>query len=203
REVDVSAVEISGCRSACVLTEYSTERVSIDDSTISGATWDGISLNRTARARLAGNTIRGNTAAGITAEHLEDSVIERNVISDNGSHGVYLSDSRRNRFLHNRFSHNTNAGVFLTCAGRYRDPGPVLCWTDSMSQANVFEGNQFAGNRLAYIVAADAAANCGKRGAVSNVSRGDRFGQDPRIEQHPERFGLCLQVSGEPSHVSR
>jgi len=129
----------------------------------------------------------------VTAEHLEDGVIEYNTIAGNGSHGVYLADSYRNWFGRNRFARNTNAGVFLTCAVRYRDPGPVLCWDDSMSQANTFEGNVFAGNRLAYQVAADAAANCTKPGAKPNVSRDDGFVENASIEHQPADFGDCLR----------
>jgi len=191
--VTIRDVEASACRSACFLTEHDSRDVTIERCTVSGATWDGISLNRTARLRLVGNTIRDNTAAGVTAEHLEDGVIEYNTIAGNGSHGVYLADSYRNWVGRNRFARNTNAGVFLTCAVRYRDPGPVLCWDDSMSQANTFEGNVFAGNRLAYQVAADAAANCTKPGAKPNVSRDDGFVENASIEHQPTDFGGCLR----------
>jgi len=194
RELDVRA-----CRSACILTEHDCRDVTIERSTVSGSTWDGIAFNRTARARMVGNTIRDNRAAGITVEHLEDSVIDGNTISDNRSQGVYLSDSYRNRFRGNRFTGNTNAGVFLTCSVRQRDPEPARCWDDSMSQANAFEGNEFAGNRLGYIVAADSAANCRKPGVVPNVSRGDTFTQNPSIEQDAPKYGQCLREEpGEP-----
>ena len=187
-------LDVSGCRSACILTEHDSRDVTIERCTISGSTWDGISLNRTSRVRLVRNIIRDNTAAGITAEHLEDSVVERNTLSDNRSHGVYLADSYRNRFVENLFSANTNAGVFLTCALRDRYPGPVRCWDDSMSQANTFEGNLFVDNRLGYIVAADAAANCTKAGVMPNVSRGDRFLTGPSIEQRSATYGRCLAM---------
>jgi hypothetical protein len=62
-----------------------------------------------------------------------------------------------------------------------------------MSQANTFEANEFLGNRLGYIVAADAAANCKKSGTVPNVSSDDRFFRNPRIEQHPATYGRCLR----------
>jgi parallel beta-helix repeat protein len=196
RDIAVRDLDVSACRSACILTEHDTRDVAIERTTISGSTWDGISLNRTSRARLVGNTIRDNTAAGITTEHLEDSVIERNTIDNNRSQGVYLSDSYRNRFVRNRFSGNTNAGVFLTCAVRSRDPGSVRCWDDSMSQANTFERNVFVANRLGYIVAPDAAANCAKTGVVPNVSRGDQFLQNPSIEQPPATHGRWLERAG-------
>jgi parallel beta-helix repeat protein len=188
RELDVSA-----CRSACVLTEYQTRDVTIERNSIGGSTWDGISLNRTAAARVVDSIIRDNRAAGITAEHLEDSVIERNAITGNRSHGVYLADSYHNRFSGNRLARNTNAGVFLTCSVRHRDPGPVLCWDASMSADNTFDGNEFVANRLGYIVAADAAANC-KSGAALNVSRADRFLDNPPVEQNGARDGDCLRL---------
>jgi len=197
RHVVLGDLEVSDCRSACIVTERDTRDLTIERTSIQGSTWDGISLNRTGRARIVGNTIRGNTAAGVTVEHLEDSLVADNTIADNGSHGVYLSDSYRNRFLRNRFMHNVNAGVFVTCAVRYRDPGPVLCWPDSMSRANTFEDNTFVGNRRAYIIAADAAANCTGRDVVPNLSRGDRFVDQPGIEQRAEAFGRCLHAGAE------
>jgi len=195
RDIDIRDLDVSACRSACILSEHDSRDVVIERTTISGSTWDGISLNRTSRARLVDNTIRHNTAAGITTEHLEDSVIEGNTIEDNRSHGVYLADSYRNRFVRNRISGNTNAGMFLTCAVRARDPDTVRCWDDSMSQANTFESNLFGANRRGYIVAADAAANCTKPGVVPNVSRGDRFLNNPSIEQ-PAAYGPCLERAG-------
>jgi len=67
RNVTIRDVDASACRSACFLTEHDSRDVTIERCTVSGATWDGISLNRTARLRLVGNTIRDNTAAGVTA----------------------------------------------------------------------------------------------------------------------------------------
>jgi parallel beta-helix repeat protein len=192
RWIALRALDVSACRSACLLTEHETRDVVIERNRIRGSTWDGVSLNRTARLRLAGNTIRDNRAAGITVEHLEDSVISRNVVAGNGSHGVYLADAYRNRFERNRFLDNVNAGVFLTCSVRFRDPDPVRCWDDSMSAANRFEANVFAGNRRDFIVAGDAAARCTRRGFVPNLSRGDRFRQAPRIDQ-PAWLGRCLE----------
>jgi parallel beta-helix repeat protein len=199
RRIHLRGLDVGACRSACILTEHDTRDVIVADSTVSGSTWDGISLNRTARARLVGNTVRDNTAAGITAEHLEDGVIADNTIADNRSHGIYLADSYRNRIVGNRFGRNTNAGVFLTCSVRLRDPGPVLCWDDSMSQGNVFERNRFLDNRRGYIVAGDAAANCKRRGVQPNVSRGDVFRRTPHVEQDVARAGRCLHEARPPA----
>src|SRR5262249_47500732 len=120
RGITIRDVEVTACRSACILTEHDTRNVTIEDARVSSSVWDGVSLNRTAGAHVVGNVIRDNTAAGITAEHLEDSVVERNTIAGNKTHGIYLSDSRRNRFADNRFVDNVLSGVFLTCAVRER-----------------------------------------------------------------------------------
>jgi parallel beta-helix repeat protein len=114
RAVVLRDLEVTGCRSACLLTEFDTRDVSITGNRVGGSVWDGISLNRTTRARLVENVIRGNTASGITTEHLEDSVVEGNVVSGNRTHGLYLSDSHRNTFTRNRFAENVLSGVFLT-----------------------------------------------------------------------------------------
>ena len=191
RDVVLRHLEVTACRSACIVTEHDTRSITIERNRIGGSVWDGISFNRTAKARLVGNLIHGNTAAGITAEHLEDGVIERNVVRGNATHGIYLADSYRNRATHNRFADNVLSGLFLTCAVR-ANAAPVQCWPDSMSQGNVFERNVFAGNRVGFTVAADASANCRAPGFVANESRADTFACNPRDEPVPASFGRCL-----------
>jgi parallel beta-helix repeat protein len=191
RNVMLRELDVSGCRSACLLTEKDTRDVSMIDNRIEGSVWDGISLNRTARARVADNVVRGNTASGITAEHLEDSVLERNVLEGNKTHGIYLADSYRNRFTDNRFVRNVLSGVFLTCAVRLREP-PVACWDDSMSAGNVFERNELTGNRIAFTLAPDDRARCTSPRFVPNRSRDDRFAGNPRTEPYPPAFGTCV-----------
>jgi parallel beta-helix repeat protein len=193
RKVMLRGLEVTACRSACILTEHDCEDVVIAGNTVTGSMWDGIALNRTARARVAGNTIDGNTASGITAEHLERSVIEDNVVTGNGTHGLYLSDSYQNVVTRNRFAGNVLSGVFLTCAIRYHKP-LVQCWDDSMSADNVFEGNEFVANRVGFTVAADAtAASCVVPGFVANRSRGDLFARNPSEEADWTTFGPCLR----------
>jgi parallel beta-helix repeat protein len=190
-------LEITACRSACILTEHDSRNVSIERSSVSGSVWDGISLNRTAHARLVGNTIRDNTAAGITAEHLVDSVIRDNTLADNRTHGVYLSDSYRNTVAGNRFSANVVSGVFLTCA--VHDHSPVRCWRDSMSRSNVFERNEFIGNRVGYMIGADDVANCTMQGFVPNLSCGDAFSRNPPESSDAARYGRCVRFSDDCS----
>ncbi|SEQ53732.1 parallel beta-helix repeat (two copies) [Solimonas aquatica] len=187
-------LEVSSCRSACILTERDTRGVRIEDSEISGSVWDGLSFNRSAQILVRGNQIHGNRAAGITVEHLEDSRIEDNRIEANGSHGIYLSDAWRNRFSGNRFIGNRNAGVFLTCSVRYHEPAPVLCWDNSMSQGNVFEHNRFQHNEHGYDVGADDAANCSKPEFLGNIWR-DNDSDAPNRDPQPQRFGLCTRSS--------
>jgi parallel beta-helix repeat protein len=194
RRVEIRGLDVSACRSACILTEHGSDDITIADNTVSGSVWDGISLNRTSRARVLGNRVRGNTGAGITTEHLEDSVVEANTVSDNLTHGVYLSDSYRNTFIDNRFTGNVLSGVFLTCAVRSHDP--VLCWDDSMSRGNTFEGNEFVGNRVGYMVAADTAANCTRPGFEANVSSDDRFVPNRNEEPDWATYGRCLSYRG-------
>ncbi len=172
RRIVLRDLDVTGCRSACLLTEHGARDVVIENDDVGGSVWDGISLNRTSNARIVHNRIHDDIAAGITAEHLESSVIADNVVTGNRTHGLYLSDSYRNVVRGNRFADNVLSGVFLACAVRNREP-PVLCWTNSMSADNRFEHNVRTGNRLAFMVAADRAANCRRRGFVPNRSRGD------------------------------
>jgi parallel beta-helix repeat protein len=185
-------LEVSGCRSACLLTEYGSRHVTIEGNTIHDAVWDGISLNRAGSTRVVRNVIRDNAAAGITVEYLEDSQILDNRIEGNGSHGVYLAHGIDNVFRNNAFVDNELAGVFLTCSIRHRDP--VQCWPDSMSLGNVFVNNRFEGNRYAYQVAVDDAANCLSPQGPVNVSRGDTLVNAPVEHPSTERYGDCLRL---------
>ncbi|WP_051362330.1 right-handed parallel beta-helix repeat-containing protein [Solimonas soli] len=186
-------LELDACRSACILTERDTRGVRIERNRILGAVWDGVSFNRSAQVTVRDNEIRGNSAAGITAEHLEDSEIRGNTIAGNGSHGLYLSDSLRNRVVANRIENNRHAAVFLTCAVRFRDPQPVLCWDNSMSQGNVFEDNRLARNEHGYDIGADRAANCKLPQWQPNVWRDNRS-DAPNRDPRPEQFGLCTRA---------
>jgi parallel beta-helix repeat protein len=185
-QVTLRGLDVTACRSACILTEHGSHDVSIEGNRVGGAAWDGIALNRTSKARLIGNTIHGNRAGGITTEHLERSVVEDNVVTGNGTHGLYLSDSYRNVVSTNRFADNVLAGVFLTCAIRYHKP-LVQCWDDSMSRENVFDRNEFVGNLVGYKVAA------GCSGAGVNRSHGDLFAHNPTELPDWTSHGRCLR----------
>jgi parallel beta-helix repeat protein len=205
RDVSIRDVSITACRSACILTERDTRRLTIEHDDVSGSVWDGIALNRTSHAHLVGNTIHDNTAAGISTEHLEDSLVENNVVRDNRTHGLYLSDSYRNTFAGNRFAGNVISGVFLTCAVRHRDP-PPQCWPSSMSAGNVFERDRFVDNRVGYMVGADRRAPCTGHRFVANVSRVDAFVGNPREDSRATAFGRCLVYGTErvrPERVRR
>lgn len=191
QNVVLRALDVTECRSACLLTEYDSRDVVIEGNRIDASVWDGISLNRTSKARVVGNVVRANTAAGITAEHLERSVIKDNRIMRNGTHGLYLSDSYDNVVTANRFAANVLSGVFLTCAVRYHKP-LAQCWTDSMSRGNVFVRNEFVDNRVGFTVAADGAASC-TPGVVSNRSRGDLFTGNASEEPDWTAVGRCLR----------
>ncbi len=198
RGIVIRDLEVTGCRSACILTERDTRDVSIVRTVVAGSVWDGISLNRTARARLIGNLVRDNRAAGLTAEHLEDSVVEGNVVAGNQTHGIYLADSRRNRFTDNRLVGNVLSGVFLTCAVRDRT-SPVTCWDRSMSEGNDFARNVVARNRMGFTVAPNPHAPCTARRFVPNRSRDDRFSRNPRVEPYPAALGRCLVFATPPA----
>jgi parallel beta-helix repeat protein len=191
RNVHLRNLRLTACRSACLLTERDTRDVTIEHNRVSGAVWDGIALNRTAKARVLRNAIGGNTAAGITTEHLESSLIAANVLRANRTHGIYLSDSSRNRIVANRFVGNVLSGVFVTCAVRRHEP-PVRCWPDSMSRQNLFAHNVFVDNRVAFMVAANRAARCDAPCFARNRSLRDRLRGNPRQAPNAARYGRCL-----------
>lgn len=182
-------LNVSNCRSACLLTEQKTKDVVIENNHVTRAQWDGISFNSSSHIILRNNEIADNVAAAVTAENVEDSLIENNTLNGNGSHGVYLSDSYRNTFRHNDISDNKMSGIFLTCAIHTRDP--LLCWPNSLSSDNLITENTFNGNANSYSFGVDRAANCKaqywpKNRWINNKS--DSQGEDP----DPERFGVCI-----------
>ncbi len=188
-------LDIRHCRSACLLTEYHSQDVLIENNTLSQAEWDGLSLNRAGPTRVVGNVIEDNVAAGITVEYLQGSEVVDNVIADNGSHGLYLADAEHNRFSNNLIKNNQLAGVFLTCSIRHRDP--VQCWDNSFSRDNVFSHNRFEHNRYGFRIAVDKAANCQERGGPpTNISRGDVFIASPNKEPAWEEYGRCIAYDG-------
>ncbi len=188
--IELRDLDVTDCRSACLLTEYASRGVTIEGNTVTNAVWDGISLNRAGATRVVDNVIRDNVAAGITVEHLKGGRISGNRIEGNDSHGIYLADAVDNVFRYNAFLSNHLAGVFLTCSIRYRDP--VVCWPGSMSRGNLFEDNRFEGNRFAYQVGVDDVANCLDHDGPMNMVRGNAFMESRNKHPSRERYGDCL-----------
>lgn len=190
----IRGLDVSRCRSACILTEHGSREVTIEGNTVSEAAWDGISLNRASHTRVVGNTLRNNVAAGLTTEFLEHSRIENNRFIDNGSHGAYLADAYDNVFRENLFQGNAGAGVYLTCSIRFRDP--VLCWDNSMSRGNLFERNEYRSNGFGYLLGVDTAANCKSADRGPNLSRDELFHDSRNSEPDWETYGRCLEYQG-------
>jgi parallel beta-helix repeat protein len=189
--IRLSGLKASNCRSACLLSERDSHDLVFEHNDVSGADWDGVSFNRTARVQLLDNYIHDNVAAGITTEHLEDSEIRGNRLERNGSQGIYLADARRNRIIDNQFTGNKSAGVFLACSIRYRTP-EILCWDNSMSQDNLFENNVFKSSPYTFTIGADRAANCKAAGFKQNIWRNnqaDASGFNPPVDV----YGNCVQ----------
>ncbi|WP_045737167.1 right-handed parallel beta-helix repeat-containing protein [Xanthomonas sp. MUS 060] len=191
QNIQLTHLRVNKCRSACLLSEYDSHDLLIAHNDISGATWDGVSFNRSAKIKLLDNTIHDNVAAGITTEHLEDSEIRNNRLERNGSQGLYLSDSRGNLFTGNQFIDNKGAGLYLTCSIRQRTP-EILCWDNSMSQNNTFEHNIFRGNPFTYMVGVNSAANCTGSDFQPNLWRNNE-GTASGVDILPDRYGYCVR----------
>ncbi|WP_295910482.1 right-handed parallel beta-helix repeat-containing protein [uncultured Xanthomonas sp.] len=192
QNIQLTHLRVSKCRSACLLSEFDSRDLLIAHNDVSGATWDGVSFNRTAKVKLIDNVIHDNVAAGITTEHLEDSEIRDNRLERNGSQGVYLADARRNLFAGNQFIDNKGAGLYLTCSIRQRTP-QILCWDNSMSQDNTFENNTFRGNPYTYTIGVDSAANCTGPEFRPNLWRKNNQADASGIDIQPERYGHCVR----------
>ncbi len=203
RDIRLSLLSASHCRSACLLTEQDTRGVVIDHNDVSGAAWDGVSFNSTSQVLLVDNDIHDNVAAGMTAEHITDSQIRDNRFVDNGSQGIYLSNSTGNQFSGNTFTGNHLAGVFLTCAIRYRNAdGSTQCWDNSMSQDNVFAANRFDNTPHTYTIGVDNAANCRSDGFKPNLWRSDNQAAVSGVDLDPQRYGDCVRHEPAPATSS-
>lgn len=191
QNVRMADLNVSKCRSACLLSEYDSHDLVIENNDVFGAIWDGVSFNRSAKIKLINNYIHDNVAAGLTTENLEDSEIRDNRFERNGSQGIYLADARRNRFINNQFTGNKSSGLFLACSIRYRTP-EILCWDNSMSQDNVFENNRFEKNPFTYTIGVDRAANCATPGFTPNVWRNNQA-DVAGVDIEPQRYGYCMK----------
>ncbi len=192
--VRLTRLKASNCRSACLLTEQHSTDITIDHNEVFGAIWDGVSFNSTSRVKMHDNHVHDNVAAGITAEEINDSEIRNNLLANNGSQGAYLSNSRNNLFVGNTFSGNRGAGVFLTCAIRFRNAdGSTLCWDNSVSQNNVFDANHFDKDPFTYTIGVDKAANCTSATFKPNVWKASNQASASGIDLDPQRYGYCVR----------
>jgi parallel beta-helix repeat protein len=203
QHVRLSGLQASRCRSACLLSEHQSRDLLFERNDVSHAAWDGVSFNSTSHVQLIDNNIHDNIAAGMTAEHIDDSQIRNNRFTNNGSQGIYLSDSERNVFVDNIFTGNRMAGVFLTCAIRYRNgDGSTQCWDNSMSQNNLFERNRFDKDPYTYTIGVDNAANCRSGGFKPNVWRSDNQANVGGVDIDPQRYGYCVRHEATSSAAS-
>lgn len=194
RDVRLTGLHASQCRSACLLTEQGSRDITLDHNDVSGAVWDGVSFNSTSNVTMTDNRVHDNVAAGITAEELRDSQIRDNVLSNNGSQGAYLSNSSGNLFAGNTFSGNHGAGVFLTCAIRFRNAdGSTQCWDNSVSQNNVFDANHFDKDPFTYTIGVDKSANCTSATFKPNIWKASNQASASGVDMDPQRYGYCVR----------
>lgn len=192
--VRLTRLKASNCRSACLLTEQHSDGITIDNNEVFRAIWDGVSFNSTSNVVMFDNHVHDNVAAGITAEHITDSEIRNNILANNGSQGAYLSDSSRNLFTGNTFTNNHGAGLFLTCAIRFRNgDGSTQCWDNSMSQDNVFEKNHFDKDPFTYTIGVDKAANCTSATFKPNIWKASNQATASGVDIDPQRYGYCVR----------
>jgi parallel beta-helix repeat protein len=192
--VRLTRLKASHCRSACLLTEQHSDAITIDHNEVFGAIWDGVSFNSTSNVVMFDNHVHHNVAAGITAEHITDSEIRNNLLASNGSQGAYLSDSSRNLFTGNTFTSNHGAGLFLTCAIRFRNAdGSTQCWDNSMSQDNIFEKNHFDKDPFTYTIGVDKAANCTSATFKPNIWKASNQASASGVDIDPQRYGYCVR----------
>ncbi|SEL80872.1 parallel beta-helix repeat (two copies) [Pseudoxanthomonas sp. GM95] len=192
--VRLTRLKASNCRSACLLTEQHSTDITLDHNEVFGAIWDGVSFNSTSKVKMHDNHVHDNVAAGITAEEINDSEIRDNILSNNGSQGAYLSNSRNNLFVGNTFSGNHGAGVFLTCAIRFRNAdGSTQCWDNSVSQNNTFDANHFDKDPFTYTIGVDKAANCTSADFKPNIWKASNQATASGVDLDPQRYGYCVR----------
>lgn len=165
RAVDVflERLNISGCRSAGVVTEKGCRRLTVRELSASDNHFDGLACYETEESLFEGLHLHRNNCAGISTDlNFNRNLISNVMLSNNGKQGIFMRDSRNNVLLGVVIVNSGEQGVFI--AQTDKDPqtavvgnsftaltvtgskGPAVRVNDTSCKNNVMTGCQFIDN---------------------------------------------------------
>jgi hypothetical protein len=142
-DVLVREVSIAHCRSGGLVTEKGCRRLTVRQMEASDNEFDGLACYETENSIFTGLQLHDNKAAGISADiHFNGNLLTDIFLSDNGTHGIYLRDSRENLFQSIMIHGSGRDGVFIDQVDD--DPKTASTW-------NSFVGMMISGSRGAAV----------------------------------------------------
>jgi hypothetical protein len=113
-DVLVAEVSIARCRSGGLVTEKGCRRLTVRQMEASDNEFDGLACYETEDSTFTGLQLHDNKAAGISADiHFNGNLLTDVFLSRNGTHGIYLRDSRENLFQSIMIRGSGRDGVFV------------------------------------------------------------------------------------------
>jgi parallel beta-helix repeat protein len=111
----IENVYVTGARSGGVVTERGCYGLHINNLTVVDSYFDGFAGYQTYGAVLERMTLMRNLASGISLDiDFSKNVVKNSHLENNGDVGIFMRDSRSNRFENLTISQSGNHGVFLS-----------------------------------------------------------------------------------------
>jgi len=132
------------CRSGGLVSTGRTRRLTLRDYTAYDNQFDGLACYRTEDSHFSGLNLHDNMAAGISLDlGFDHNTIDGAVLTDNDL-GIFMRNSRDNRFEGVRISRSRHDGVFRAQAGEATDFGWWLA-PGTQCTGNTFTNLQVTG----------------------------------------------------------
>ena len=113
-DVRVENVHVHGAVSGGLVTEKDCRRLDVRDLESSDNFFDGIAAYETRSSTFERLNVHNNLSAGFSFDiDFDDNIISDSKLRANGDVGIFMRDSRRNRFQQLRISDSGNHGIFL------------------------------------------------------------------------------------------
>jgi hypothetical protein len=184
-DVLVREVSIAHCRSGGLVTEKGCRRLTVRQMEASDNEFDGLACYETENSIFTGLQLHDNKAAGISADiHFNGNLLTDIFLSDNGTHGIYLRDSRENLFQSIMIHRSGRDGVFIDQVDD--DPKTASTWNSFVGMMvsgsggaavrinsphcvhTMLSGCQFTGNETGLSEAKPGLATLNENDAESN-----------------------------------
>jgi parallel beta-helix repeat protein len=120
----VENVTCTQCRSGGLVTTLGVRRLTVNNFTSSNNEFDGLACYLTMDSTFENLYLHDNPGAGISLDLAFDHNVVTNAILDGNDLGIFMRDSRNNRFSKLTIRKNRDFGVFMAQAFETLDRGP-------------------------------------------------------------------------------